>query len=184
MLYYAKEWKPRLRSVDLNELVTKICELNRQAASDQGVAMRHEPTDGLPPVTCDPDLIHMAATDLVVNAVDACIWKDYPSGESPQVALRSFLASGDDVFVIEVRDNGCGMNDEIRRNIFTPFFSTKKTRGTGLGLALTARIISVHGGKVAVESEPDLGSTFRIHLPIDGPKDIRESVDGQTGSRG
>jgi two-component system NtrC family sensor kinase len=73
--------------------------------------------------------------------------------------------------VIEVRDNGCGMTEEIKRNIFAPFFSTKKTLGTGLGLALTARIIKVHGGELSVESEPDQGTVFRIRLPIDGPKD-------------
>ena len=58
------------------------------------------------------------------------------------MVLRTSLAEGGDSFVIEVRDNGCGMNEEIRRNIFTPFFSTKKTLGTGLGLAVTARIIA------------------------------------------
>jgi signal transduction histidine kinase len=75
------------------------------------------------------------------------------------------------------------MDAEIRQNIFTPFFSTKKTRGTGLGLALTARIINVHGGEISVESEPDRGAVFRIHLPIDGPGDSKEVVDGQAGSR-
>ena len=80
--------------------------------------------------------------------------------------------------MIEVRDNGCGMNEEIRRNLFTPFFSTKKTLGTGLGLAVTARIINVHGGEITVESEPDRGAAFRIHLPVDGPRHGGEVEDG------
>jgi len=61
------------------------------------------------------------------------------------------------------------MSDEVKRNVFTPFFSTKKARGIGLGLALTARIIKMHGGEIGVESEPDRGATFRVHLPINGP---------------
>lgn len=183
MLDYAREWKLEPQRVDLNDLVVKIHELNRQTAADRGVALRHELADGLPAVLCDPKLIHMAATDLLVNAIDACTWKDYPSGESPEVVLKTSSSGEDGRFVIEVRDNGCGMSEEIRRNIFTPFFSTKKTRGTGLGLAVTARIIRLHGGKINVDSEPQEGAAFRILLPIDGPADSKEGVDEQAGSR-
>lgn len=171
MLNYAREWKLELQRAKLNDLVASICELNRQAAADQGVALRHETPDGLPDVLCDPKLIHMAATDILVNAIDACAYKDYPSGENPEIVFRNSLADGGEFFVIQVSDNGCGMSEAIQQSIFTPFFSTKKTLGTGLGLALTARIIKVHGGEISVESQPQLGSTFRIHLPVDGPRD-------------
>ena len=104
--------------------------------------------------------------------------KDYCDGESPEVLLTQSLPVGEDFSVIEVRDNGCGMNQETRRQIFTPFFSTKELRGTGLGLALTARIISLHAGEISVDSEPNQGTTFRIRLPKDGPRDLGEVVDG------
>jgi signal transduction histidine kinase len=181
LLQYAKEWKLDLEQTDLNRLLAQIGERNRQSAADQGVAVRYEANDDLPAVRCDPKLIDMAATDIVVNAIDACTWKDYQGDETPEVVLRGFVAEDGRRAVIEVRDNGCGMTEEIRRNIFTPFFSTKKTLGTGLGLALTARIINVHGGDVSVESAPERGATFRIHLPIDGPSDSGESVDGEAG---
>jgi signal transduction histidine kinase len=113
----------------------------------------------------------MATTDLVVNAIDACLGKDYGDHENPEVVLSSSLASGKDSFVIEVRDNGCGMTPAVRQNIFTPFFSTKETLGTGLGLAVTAKIIRVHGGEISVESEPGRGTVFRILIPKDGPPD-------------
>lgn len=183
MLDYAKEWKLELQRVDLSDLTARICELNSQAAADQKVFLRYESPGELPAVLCDPALIHMAVTDIVVNAIDACTWKDYLPNESPEVVVTNTLERSGDIFVIEVRDNGCGMNEEIRRNLFTPFFSIKKTWGAGLGLALTARIIDVHGGEVSVESEPDHGATFRILLPINGPGDNREAVDGQAGSR-
>jgi len=140
------------------------------------VALRCEAPDGLPAVLCDPKLIHMAVTDILVNAIDACAWKDYRSGESPEVVLEGSFREGGQFVVIEVRDNGCGMNEEIRRNIFTPFFSTKKTQGTGLGLALTSRIISMHRGKISVESEPDRGTTFCVYLPVDGPIENSETM--------
>jgi PAS domain S-box-containing protein len=170
MLNLARDWRPELQKVDVSEMVVSICESNRQMAADQGVTLRHEISDGLPTVLCDPKLIHMATTDIVVNAFDACTWKEYPSDEIPEVVLKTSLTDEGDFFVIEVRDNGCGMTEEIRRNIFTPFFSTKKTLGTGLGLAVTARIIGAHEGEISVESEPDRGSTFRIRIPKDGPK--------------
>jgi len=171
MLYFAREWKAELQKVDLSDLLEKIRDLNRQAAVDHGVSLRHEASEGLPPVPCDPKLIHMATTDILVNAIDACTEKRYADGQSPEIVLASYLEEGGDFAVIEVRDNGCGMSEEIRRNIFTPFFSTKNILGTGLGLALTARIIRVHGGDVLVDSEPDRGTTFRVRIPKDGPRD-------------
>jgi signal transduction histidine kinase len=173
MLNFAREWKPELQSTDLSEMVVKICEQNRQAAAERGVTLRHEVSDGLPPVLCDPKLIHMAATDIVVNAIDACLWKDYGSDEKPEIVLGTSLGECDDCFVIEVCDNGCGMTDEVRRNIFTPFFSTKESLGTGLGLAVTDKIIRVHEGEISVESQPDRGTTFRIRIPKDGPSERR-----------
>ena len=171
MLHFVREWKAELQEVDLNGLIASIRELNRQAAIDHGVSLRHEVSEGLAPVPCDPKLIHMATTDILVNAIDACTEKRYADGQSPEIVLRSYLDEGGDFAVIEVRDNGCGMTEEIRRNIFTPFFSTKSSLGTGLGLALTARIIRVHGGEISVESEPDRGTTFRVRIPKNGSRD-------------
>ena len=178
MLNYAKEWKAELQTADLNDLVQKICNANRQAAAEQGIDLRCELPEGASSVVCDPNLVHMAVTDILVNAFDACASKDHRRGD--EVVLKNSSTDGGNIFVIEVRDNGCGMNEEVRRNVFTPFFSTKNTLGTGLGLALTARIINVHGGKITVESELDRGSVFRIHLPANGPKDHREPTHGQT----
>ena len=177
MLHFAREWKPQLQRVDLNDLVANVCELNRQTATNQGVALRHDPGEGLPVVLCDPELIHMALTDILVNAIDACVWKDYGPDESPEVVITSSLIDDGGVLVTEVRDNGCGMTEDIRPNIFTPFFSTKKMSGTGLGLAQTARIIKAHGGQVLVETEPDRGAAFRIHLPIEGPIETGDATD-------
>ena len=78
---------------------------------------------------------------------------------------------------IIVRDNGEGMSEEVRQRIFTPFFSTKEKKGTGMGLAVVTRIVSMHEGKTEVESEPGKGATFRIYLPIMGPSLREEEVD-------
>ncbi len=174
MLNYAKDWKLDLQRVDLDELVADICELNRQVAADRGIALCHETCDGLPAVLCDPSLVHMAVTDIVVNAIDACDSKEYGPDENAEVKVKNSLTEGGIFAEIEVRDNGPGMNEETKRNIFTPFFSTKKTQGTGLGLAVTAKIIKTHEGEIYVDSEPDSGTAFRIYIPKDGPRDQQE----------
>jgi signal transduction histidine kinase len=65
------------------------------------------------------------------------------------------------------------MPDEVKAKIFTPFFSTKKKKGTGMGLAVVSQIVRSHGGTTTVESEPGKGATFRVTLPIKGPS-LRE----------
>lgn len=173
MLNIARDCRPDLHLVDVDELVANVCELNRHAAQEHKVILSPRHIKGLPGVLCDPKLIHMAITDIVVNAIDACAAKEYEDGVHPEVVLECSLENEGEDFVIQIRDNGCGMNDAVRQNIFTPFFSTKEMQGTGLGLAVTAKIITVHEGTITVESEPDCGTTFRIHIPKDGPRDRR-----------
>ena len=73
------------------------------------------------------------------------------------------------------------MTEEIKADIFTPFFSTKEEQGTGLGLPLALRIIDLHGGEIDVESEPDKGSLFRIALPVAGMNRDEGAKDAQEG---
>ena len=69
------------------------------------------------------------------------------------------------VIVFKVTDNGCGMDYEVKSKVFTNFFTTKGTGGTGLGLLTTKKIIQEHGGTIELQSEPGQGSTFKILLP-------------------
>jgi PAS domain S-box-containing protein len=174
LLNYAKDWHPELEEVDLNHMVSKVHEVVKQSASDKNVATSVELTDESAVVRCDPKLIHMAVMDIVSNAVDACTWKEYESGDAPAISLRTFSSESGNQLNIEIRDNGSGMSKVILKNIFTPFFSTKKKWGTGLGLALTSRVIDVHGGAIDVESEPGKGTMFRIVLPRSGPSEVRK----------
>jgi signal transduction histidine kinase len=71
----------------------------------------------------------------------------------------------DGALVYEVADNGCGMDYEVKKRIFTTFFTTKGAGGTGVGLLTTRKIVQEHGGKILVESDPGKGTRFRIVLP-------------------
>ncbi len=87
--------------------------------------------------------------------------------------IRVVPAAREGHIEIQVKDNGEGMTEEVRKRVFTPFFSTKDKKGTGMGLAVVARIVESHEGDTYVESEPGEGATFRVLLPIHGPS-LRE----------
>lgn len=181
MLTFVKEWKPKLASADLSPTLTEIDSVIKQTAKDKGIDFQLDMPETLPLVNCDAKMLHTAVMDIVSNAVDACFWKDYEEGEDPWIKVLPHLHEDEERFVIEISDNGCGMTEEVKANIFTPFFSTKSKAGTGLGLSITSRIIGVHGGKIEVDSEPDVGTTFRIVIPVAGPGTHKESFHGEKG---
>jgi PAS domain S-box-containing protein len=166
MLRYVKDHKPEFEATDLREVILRLCDGMKQSALNRGVTMHLDISEALPEVMCDAGQIHSALMDILSNAVDACVWKEYQGGEIPEIVVRAGPDEDGSHAVIEIRDNGCGMTDEVQRRIFTPFFSTKKSLGTGLGLALTWRIISLHGGRITLLSEPDRGSSFTVVLPV------------------
>jgi PAS domain S-box-containing protein len=181
MLSYVRDWKPEFKEVDLGDVVTRIHRVVRQTAEDQGVSLRLELPGPLPLVHGDPELMHSAVMDVVSNALAACHWKQYEDEEPPEVVIRVEPAADGEKVGLEVRDNGCGMTEQVKARIFAPFFSTKDATGTGLGLALVSRIVSVHGGSISAESEPGRGSVFKILVPVHRPDKNREDRDGEAG---
>jgi PAS domain S-box-containing protein len=181
MLKYVKEWKPKFDRVDLAQTLTGIERIIKQTAKDRGVEFRLNVSPELPSVLCDARMIHSAVMDIVSNALDACLWKDYRDGEVPEIVVSAYTARNGRESIIEVKDNGCGMTEDVIANIFTPFFSTKSKAGTGLGLSITSRMIEVHGGKIDVESEPERGTIFRIVLSIDATSKSKEVINGKKG---
>jgi PAS domain S-box-containing protein len=178
MLDYVREWDPVVERVDLSHLVTCVYEVNRQRAREKGIVFRVESAQRLPKALCDPRLLQSVLMDLLSNAFDACEWKDYSEPERPEVVIRVGCGGDDeDRMEIVVEDNGEGISGDIQKHIFTPFFTTRKTRGTGVGLTLASRIIQSHGGAIEVVSEPTRGSTFRVSLPVGGPPQ-KEALHG------
>ncbi len=181
MLKYVKEWKPRFDQVDLNKTLSGIDQVIGRSAKERGIRFSLKDVPELPHISCDAQMIHSAVMDIVSNALDACFWKEYGEVEIPEVTMSAYTDNDRQEAIIEIRDNGCGMTEDIIAHIFTPFFSTKSKAGTGLGLSITSRMIDVHGGKIDVESEPDKGTVFRIVLPIDENSRSKEIIDGKKG---
>ena len=82
----------------------------------------------------------------------------------PETTIRS-RSLPEEKILLEVRDNGIGMSEEVRKKLFTIFFSTKGSRGTGLGLLLSHKIVQEHGGEIQVQSSPQQGAVFQVILP-------------------
>lgn len=111
------------------------------------------------PIICNPNELNQVFLNIILNAKQAT-----EAITHPVIQITSNQDS-ESVF-ITVRDNGCGMSEETRNQIFVPFFTTKAVgKGTGMGLAIAYSIIQEHGGDIMVESEPGKGSIFTIKLP-------------------
>ncbi len=144
-------------------------------------------------IDADPGQLEQVLVDLAVNARDAMpkggrlvIGTANASPDGSFAMTSPDLRSGPHV-VLSVSDTGCGMTADVKSRIFEPFFTTKdKSKGTGLGLAMVYGIVKQSGGEIEVQSAPDQGTTFRIHLPVAGTRSLSELADAtaQHGVRG
>jgi nitrogen fixation/metabolism regulation signal transduction histidine kinase len=158
---FSKMPRPQLQAVQVNEVLRGVATLYQaqlQAPGRAPIACELEFDDRLGTIDADPDLLHRALSNLVLNAMDAM-----PNGGT--LTLRTRRES--DKVVVEIADTGSGLTREECDRIFTPYY-TSKQHGTGLGLAIVQSIISDHGGRISVRSEPGHGTTFILELPDHG----------------
>jgi len=158
MLSYSKERKPLYQPCRIGDLCEDIVGLLQQQVGDKGVTL--VTSSDLDEVCVDEAGIRRCLINLVGNAIDAC------SADGGLVKLDAVAADADGRFVLRVRDNGCGMEPEACEKIFDAFFSTKGGKGTGLGLAVTKKIVEEHGGEIRVESVLGEGTEFALILPV------------------
>ena len=163
LLNYAKERERVYELCDPNRPIQEVFDLTMPSAGDQRVTLEMELDKTLPALSFDPEAIHRCLLNLVMNAVDACT-DIGSSNRDCKVILRSLKSEGWAV-EYQVEDTGCGMTEEVNGKIFQLFFSTKGSRGTGLGLMTVKKIIDEHGGTIDHKTEKDKGSIFIIRLP-------------------
>jgi signal transduction histidine kinase len=163
LLNYSKEREPDYELCDPNRPAREVCELMASRCRDCRVNLKWDLEPGLSPCWLDREGIHRCLLNLVTNAVDACKERE-DTADGGEVVVRSRSADGWAV-EYQVEDNGSGMDEETRSKLFQRFFSTKGSKGTGLGLMITRKIVNEHGGTIEVDSEPGRGTKFCIRLP-------------------
>jgi signal transduction histidine kinase/pSer/pThr/pTyr-binding forkhead associated (FHA) protein len=166
MLTFSKDREPHLETANLNQTVADVVELMQAHASESGVTIHWLPAPHMPEMVFDPEGLHRAVLNVLTNAIDAASEQEQPG----RVAIRTECLPDLGVARVYVEDNGPGIPLELQEKIFTPFVSTKKGRGTGLGLAVTQKILKEHGGRVLLESAPGKGSLFILELPAVPPR--------------
>jgi two-component system, NtrC family, nitrogen regulation sensor histidine kinase NtrY len=158
---FSKMPHPQLQAVQVNEVVHGVAQLFQaqlQAPGRAPIACKLELDESLTPIAADAELLHRAVSNLVLNAMDAM----------PQGGTMTLRTRGDNAkAIIEVSDTGSGLTPEECERIFTPYYTSKR-HGTGLGLAIVQSVVSDHGGRISVHSEPGNGTTFLIELPQNG----------------
>ncbi len=164
LLNYAKATdRENYRWCDPNKPAQEVFDLMQTYAEQEGVKLQLDYCSDLRKVYIDPEGISCSLLNLVTNAIEATSADDAATKEKC-VLLRTLRVNGLAV-EYQVVDNGCGMDDHIKGKLFNTIFTTKETKGTGIGLMITKKIIDEHRGAIEFESRKGGGSTFMIRLP-------------------
>ncbi len=169
MLAFSKDREPLIENINVNQVIDDCIELLTPQAEERGVGIMPV-LDDLPAVPADPAGLHQAVLNLMANAIDAV------EDDSGIVTVTSEYSSIDRVVILKVTDNGSGIEEDKLDRIFTPFYSAKGQKGTGLGLAVAQKVVREHQGSIDVVTKLGEGTTFTINLPSMPVSDSGETV--------
>jgi signal transduction histidine kinase len=165
ILDFARTTEPQFAPVNLNEVIEELGLLVRHKLKYQRIRLTRELEPDLPAVMGAATQLAQAFLNLMLNAAEAM-----PEGGALTITSRTIRplrgGAGPAHVAVEFRDTGPGMSEEQRRRAFTSVLSTTKARGAGLGLAIVARIVEAHRGKIKISSRPGHGTTVRVILPL------------------
>jgi PAS domain S-box-containing protein len=160
-LSFARGTVPEVEWVDPVAIANEVIELYKDKITQAGVVFIPKIQKNIPRAPMDHQAIHTCICNLISNAIDACQMSD----TKPSTIIFILFEKNDSI-CYEIKDNGCGMDYEVKKKIFTSFFTTKGSgQGTGLGLLTTRKIVQEHGGKILFQSSPGKGSVFRLEFP-------------------
>jgi len=164
LLIFARKLPPRKTKVNLNQLVEEGLHFFESRCANEGIELLRSLSPDLPEIPADPAQLNQVIVNLIINALQAM-------KTGGRLTIRT-LAGKEHISLI-VEDTGNGMDEEVMKQIFTPFFTTKDVgQGTGLGLPVVHGIVTSHGGSIKVESKLNQGSRFEIQLPVTGSPEV------------
>jgi len=168
ILYYAKDRAPELDTVSVLDLVKDLSETMDNKAENLGIKFIVECAPDVDTFEADPKAIRSMLTNILENSIDAC----RTDQEKDDHSVRFLVASDPDNIIFKIVDNGVGIDRETKEKVFSLFFSSKGIEGTGLGLFISNKIVTGHGGTIDVDSTPKVGTTFTIRIPkVQAPGD-------------
>jgi signal transduction histidine kinase len=166
LMTFSRQLPPQKAPVNLNELVEDGLYFFEARCQKAGIELVLDLARDLPDITIDSGQMNQVLVNLLVNAIQAM-----PKGG--KLIVRTRLEG--DRFCLNVEDTGEGMGEELKGQIFLPFFTTKDIHeGTGLGLAVVHGIVTSHGGEIQVDTEKGKGAKFQIRLPLESPDTMRQ----------
>jgi len=172
MLTYSKEREPDLNNANANQVVSDVVELLQTRAKAEEIDLQWVPQQEMPEMIFDPEGIHRAVLNVVTNAIDAVAGNE----QTRRVEVRTTHLADRELLRITIDDNGPGIPPEQLEHLFSPFVSSKRGRGTGLGLAVSQKILNEHGGRILVDSTPGKGSRFTLEMPATLPPSASQTT--------
>jgi len=172
ILYYAKSRELQYKTLDIDRLAQQVVEAVKPIADKNGIRFETEISPSLGSIELDPNWIQAALVNFIENAVDAC--SSDRSKSDHYVKFKVFDMEPDQIRFI-IQDNGMGMDRETQNKMFSLFFTSKGSQGTGLGLFIANLVIQQHNGNIQVESKPQEGSLITVCLPRRRPE-LRRTI--------
>lgn len=174
ILFYSKKRELTRQRLNAAALAEEVVAAAAGKLNDTGIVFVKELDPHSGEFEVDPSYVQAALLNILENAVDAC--RAQESSRTPKVVFS--LRRRKDRVEFDILDNGVGMDAATQEKLFTPFFSSKGDKGTGLGLFIANKIVEQHGGEITVSSAPGRGSLFRISLPALIAAEAPENGDG------
>jgi signal transduction histidine kinase len=173
LLEFSREKEPEKTSANVNQIINKTLSMLENEFRLRHIHVDKDLSGNIPDVLVDVNQMHQVFVNLLLNAAEA-------SQENGVINIRSRMVPALGRIRVEIADNGCGIAPEHLTKVFEPFFTTKP-KGTGLGMAVTYRIIRNHQGKIRVSSQPGEGTRFTIEMPLHrdaSPAETKGQADG------
>ncbi|MDM8515733.1 response regulator [Desulfobacterales bacterium HSG16] len=168
ILYYAKERNLQWEQIDVAEFAKSVASIVKSKTYGRSIEIVNDFAPSLGQFEIDSEIVSSALVNILENGIEACL--EDKSKKTHKVIFG--VRQDKDYIIFDIRDNGIGMNRETMETIFTLFFSSKGSKGTGLGLFISNKIIEQHEGSIRVDSTPGMGSHFCVRLP----KILSESI--------
>jgi len=167
LLTFARKRQTTRAMVDVNQVVRETLALRAYEQRVTNITVIGALAAGLPNVFADGHQLQQVLLNLVINAEQAML----SANGRGALVVRSWHDADHESVVLEINDDGPGIPDDLQPKIFDPFFTTKEVgKGTGLGLTVAYAIVQEHGGRIRLESRPNIGASFYVELPLTGTR--------------